>query len=74
MLEADEQHIQVEEVIIHKDWNVTTFRNDIALLRLVRNVTLNEHIGTVCLPETDRHLNMNSTCYITGASHDITKE
>ncbi|KAJ8982607.1 hypothetical protein NQ317_005079, partial [Molorchus minor] len=33
--------------IVHEDWNRKTLRNDLALIKLPKNVTLNEYVNTV---------------------------
>lgn len=42
----------IEKVIFHPNFNNPTYSNDIALLRLTRNVVFQPHIQPVCLPVT----------------------
>jgi len=48
------QDISVEEVIFHKSYGKPkAFQNDIAVIKLARNVTENEFVGPICLPFND---------------------
>lgn len=55
------QDISVEKIIVHEDYNATKGSpwNDIALIRLARDVVFSEFITPVCLPieDEDRHRN-----------------
>ncbi|XP_055381423.1 uncharacterized protein LOC129612005 [Condylostylus longicornis] len=45
------QNIPVEEKIIHENYNIKQFANDIALLRLAEPANLNvRNVATICLP------------------------
>jgi secreted trypsin-like serine protease len=46
----------VSKVIKHKYFNVATFTNDIALLKLDRPVQFTNRIQPICLPSTDVNL------------------
>jgi len=50
--------IEIAEVTAHPGWNPNTLDNDIALVRLVSNVSLSPAITPVCLPDayTDTEL------------------
>ena len=60
--------IDVEDIIVHKDFNPLTTRNDIALLRLSKNVEYTRFIQPICLPVD------NSVRYqnLTGMALDVT--
>ena len=45
--DGTEQIIQVQEIIVHPDYNPSTSDNDIALLRLANPATLNTHVNTI---------------------------
>lgn len=45
--EANRLVLSSTTFIYHEGWNATTIQNDIALVRLPQNVTLNDYIGTV---------------------------
>lgn len=62
--------IDVEEIIVHKDFNPLTTRNDIALLRLSKNVEYTRFIQPICLPidNTVRYQNL------TGMALDVTRD
>lgn len=55
------QDLQIEQIIVHEDYNATRkdHWNDIALIRLERNVIFSEYINPICLPveEADRQRN-----------------
>lgn len=41
-------------------------RYDFALLKLTQPATLNEHVGTICLPESTEKLPPGTVCWETG--------
>jgi len=43
-------HIDVEQIIIHKDYDHNTHANDIGLIRLKTNVNYSQYIQPICLP------------------------
>ena len=59
--------IDVESMILHPGFNNATLVNDIALLKLERNVKRRQNIDAVCM-ETRNEINVNSSpdCYVTG--------
>ena len=60
-----QQELKVKTLIVHKDFNTRSLRNDIALLELDRPAQLSEKVTTVCLP--DKAPDLNANCYMTGA-------
>lgn len=55
------QDIKIEKVIFHESYGKPkAFQNDIALLKLVRDVTISDYVSPICLPygqEDDNYLN-----------------
>ncbi|XP_063298884.1 mannan-binding lectin serine protease 1 isoform X2 [Pelobates fuscus] len=41
-----------QNIILHPDYNSTTFQNDIALIELSEKAFLNDYVMPICLPET----------------------
>ncbi|KAL0977929.1 hypothetical protein UPYG_G00163400 [Umbra pygmaea] len=66
--EGTEQILSVSQVYIHSGWNSNSVSggNDIALLRLSTEATLNSNVQLAALPSTDYILPNNNPCYITG--------
>ncbi|XP_018563532.1 brachyurin [Anoplophora glabripennis] len=48
--EDSQVYLTGTEVILHENYNLVTFQNDIALIKLSESVTLNDYIQTVPLP------------------------
>ncbi|EJY57465.1 AAEL017003-PA [Aedes aegypti] len=48
------QDIKVERSIIHPQYNMPKFSNDIGLIRLRQSVVFQEHIKPICLPVTHK--------------------
>lgn len=42
--------MSASEILIHEQYNITDYQNDIALLRLSESVSLNDNIQTISLP------------------------
>ncbi|XP_050545968.1 phenoloxidase-activating enzyme-like isoform X2 [Daktulosphaira vitifoliae] len=47
---ASPQDILIAKIIVHEQYNVERYTNDIALLKLKKSVTFNDHIKPICLP------------------------
>jgi len=60
---AQETHT-IERVFIRPDFVKKTFNNDIALIKLSREVHYSEYIRPVCLPATDRSYNGQNTTVV----------
>ncbi|KAL9985589.1 hypothetical protein ACROYT_G008011 [Oculina patagonica] len=58
------QELEVERIIMHESFDIVTYENDIALLKLKTEVTLGTSVGLVCLNK-DNTL-ASGTCCITG--------
>lgn len=56
----------VKQIIAHRDYNPTTFNNDIALMELDANVTLSQNIWPICLPSPTYHFPVGCEAWITG--------
>jgi hypothetical protein len=57
------KHIDIEiaKTIVHPLYNHTNKNHDIALLKLVQNVTFNDYVQPICLPLDDALINFNYT-------------
>ncbi|XP_058258466.1 serine protease 27-like [Hemibagrus wyckioides] len=56
----------VKQVILHPNFNSTTFNNDIALLLLNSSVTFTNYIRPVCLATQSSNFPAGTNCWITG--------
>ncbi|KAI4546565.1 hypothetical protein MG293_003120 [Ovis ammon polii] len=65
--EPHSKKIKVNAIIIHPDFNVESYDNDIALFHLKKAVRYNNYIQPICLPfGVFQRLNRNTTCFISG--------
>ena len=56
---------KVQNIILHEQFNETkSFDNDIAVLRIEENITFNDHVIPVCLPQQD--VEIKGYTYIVG--------
>ncbi|XP_063071168.1 elastase-1-like [Engraulis encrasicolus] len=69
-----EQIISVSRVYIHSGWDASALSNgnDIALLRLSSDATLNSYVQLATLPPSGQVLPHNNLCYITGWGRTVT--
>lgn len=44
--------VDIEVIYVHKDFNLRLMKNDIALVRLSREVEFTDHIQPICLPSS----------------------
>ncbi|XP_011282232.1 transmembrane protease serine 12 isoform X10 [Felis catus] len=59
--------IKVKAIIIHPDFNLETYVNDIALFHLKKAVRYNDYIQPICLPfDVFQMLDQNTKCFISG--------
>uniref|UniRef100_A0A452TSY2 Transmembrane serine protease 12 n=1 Tax=Ursus maritimus TaxID=29073 RepID=A0A452TSY2_URSMA len=59
--------IKVKAIIIHPDFNLETYVNDIALFHLRKAVKYNDYIQPICLPfDVFQKLDQNTKCFISG--------
>lgn len=56
----------VKRIIAHHDYNPMTYNNDIALMELDTNVTLNQNIWPICLPSPTYDFPAGQEAWITG--------
>lgn len=54
----------IERVIIHPQFVKKTFNNDIALIKMNRNIEFNDRVRPVCLPPKDRSYNGQDTTVV----------
>uniref|UniRef100_A0A8D2CWR8 Transmembrane serine protease 12 n=2 Tax=Sciurus TaxID=10001 RepID=A0A8D2CWR8_SCIVU len=65
--QAHSKRIKVKAIIIHPDFIMETYVNDIALFRLKKAVRFNDYIQPICLPfDVFQNLDENTKCFITG--------
>lgn len=59
--------IKVKAIIIHPDFNLENYVNDIALFHLKKAVKYTEYIQPICLPfDVFQKLDQNTKCFISG--------
>ncbi|XP_074538629.1 suppressor of tumorigenicity 14 protein homolog [Halichoeres trimaculatus] len=56
----------IRRIIAHADYNAFTYNNDIALMELDANVTLNQNIWPICLPSPTYDFPAGQEAWITG--------
>ena len=56
----------LKRIIIHKNFDLNTFDNDIALIELLTPVMLSSSASTVCLSADEEDLQDGRKCIITG--------
>jgi len=61
-----EQKIAVKRVINHPNYDDNTMEHDYSLIELATPATMNDCVGTACLPTDSMALSGGETCYITG--------
>ncbi|CAL4058610.1 unnamed protein product [Meganyctiphanes norvegica] len=64
------QNINVERIVLHKDFNRPTLINDVALLILQRDADLSNTVMPICLPQP-HHNFVGSECIVTGWGKDV---
>jgi secreted trypsin-like serine protease len=78
LLDLESQRIAhpISKVIIHEGFDLNTFDNDIALLKLSQPVSWNRVRSPICLPPQDYEIPGGTQCVITGwgvASRNLLK-
>ena len=56
----------VAAICYHENFTLRHLRNDVAVLTLSEPVSMNEKVGTVCLPDRGQQVARGTRCYITG--------
>ena len=62
---ANRQDFQVVKITMHEQYERKTFGNDIALLKLIKQVNFTSHVQPICLPASNTVLEGQSA-YVTG--------
>ncbi|XP_078658685.1 plasminogen-like isoform X2 [Branchiostoma floridae x Branchiostoma belcheri] len=63
--DVSEQNLAISRVIMHENYTADTLDNDIALIQLANDATLNDYVKTICLaPNSLPH--PGTACYVTG--------
>ncbi|XP_054980561.1 transmembrane protease serine 12 [Sorex araneus] len=65
--------MEVQEIIVHPNFMLENYLNDVALFHLKKAMTYNDYIQPICLPfGVFQNLDQNTACYISGWG--LTKE
>ena len=64
MVNGDGERFSVEKIFIHEKFDLRTYENDIAILKLGKKVSFSAYIKPMCLPPPN--LVVNGTVYIAG--------
>lgn len=64
------QDMDVERVVVHKDYYSGALFNDVALLFLKNPVNISENVDVVCLPKQGTVVNQ-ARCYASGWGKDV---
>ncbi|KAJ7349557.1 Serine protease 56 [Desmophyllum pertusum] len=59
-----EQEYSISNVISHPQYNFPKY--DFALMKMKNSATINDHVGTICLPESATKLPVGTACWETG--------
>lgn len=51
------EDFEIEEIQVHREYQTTNLRNDIALIKLSRTVVFKNHVQPICLPEKNKLYN-----------------
>ncbi|XP_019487007.1 PREDICTED: transmembrane protease serine 11D isoform X1 [Hipposideros armiger] len=60
------ERIRVKTILTHKNYNSATRENDIAVLKLERDISFTKNIHRVCLPVATQNISPGSMAYVTG--------
>lgn len=63
---CEEQRHCVDQIVRHHNYSRNLLDYDFALLKLTDPVTLNDHVGTICLPKSTTRLPLGSFLWETG--------
>ena len=56
----------VDRIALHEHFDLNTFDNDVAILKLTTPILWNEYVSPVCLPPPKFELAPDTRCIITG--------
>ena len=59
-----EQQRSISKIIMHPQYHFPKY--DLALLKLTSSAAINEHVGTICLPESTEKLPVGTVLWQTG--------
>ncbi|KAM6924440.1 suppressor of tumorigenicity 14 protein-like [Xenentodon cancila] len=57
---------KIKRIVVHQDYNTSTYDNDVALMELDSSVTLNQNIWPICLPSPTYDFPAGQEAWITG--------
>ena len=61
-----EQEFNISAIMVHGGYDTITNDNDVAMVRLARKATINDHVNTICLPKLTDNIIPGTRCKITG--------
>ncbi|ESO89229.1 hypothetical protein LOTGIDRAFT_183243, partial [Lottia gigantea] len=69
--DLDEQHFEVEELILHENYQRSTHDNDIALIKIKPNragkrIIFSNYVQPACLPSSNQLYKVGERCLISG--------
>uniref|UniRef100_A0A3Q3AGE6 Peptidase S1 domain-containing protein n=1 Tax=Kryptolebias marmoratus TaxID=37003 RepID=A0A3Q3AGE6_KRYMA len=64
--QADWTCVNIQQIIAHPNYNKVSFDNDLALMKLDSDVSLNQHIWPICLPSSTYDFPAGQEAWITG--------
>lgn len=67
--ESTIQDFNVEQIVVHSQYNTPASANDMALIKLDRDAVLGPGVGLICLGDDNNHLpidDLNNQCLISG--------
>ncbi|XP_063034840.1 cathepsin G-like [Melospiza melodia melodia] len=64
--ECSQQKISVARWFIHPQYSRERFKNDIVLLKLEQNATINEYVKCISIPKKNKHVRVGTKCNVPG--------
>ena len=65
-IESSEQIVPIQSFYIHPSYNSTSHENDIALLKLDKQITFNDKVNAICLPDKQTNFPEGKICSTAG--------
>nr|ADA61200.1 serine protease [Sinohyriopsis cumingii] len=62
----------IRKVILHPGYNVTSLKDDIALIITQEPIEYNDHTRPACLPDASHHYRVGDVCYLPGWGSTLT--